>query len=67
MTNIEKRQLGHSGIHVSVIGLGCNQFGSRLDLDKVVLATKFGMDLGDDWTGKVRAKEERGKEERGSR
>lgn len=92
MTNIETRPLGHSGIQVSVIGLGCNQFGGRLDLegtravldaaigngitfldtadrygntrseeyigevlkgrrDEVVLATKFGMDLGDGWTG----------------
>ncbi len=86
------RPLGHSGIQVSVIGLGCNQFGGRLDKaqtktvldaaidagitfldtadrygnthseefmgealagrrDQVVLATKFGMDLGDGWTG----------------
>ena len=92
MTNIETRPLGHSGIQVSVVGLGCNQFGGRLDLegtravldgaisegitfldtadrygntrseefigevlkgrrDEVVLATKFGMDLGDGWTG----------------
>jgi aryl-alcohol dehydrogenase-like predicted oxidoreductase len=92
MTNIETRPLGHSGIQVSVIGLGCNQFGGRLDLegtravlegaiaegitfldtadrygntrseefigevlkgrrDEVVLATKFGMDLGDGWSG----------------
>jgi aryl-alcohol dehydrogenase-like predicted oxidoreductase len=92
MTNIETRPLGHSGIQVSVVGLGCNQFGGRLDLagtrdvidgaishgitfldtadrygntkseefigevlkgrrNEVVLATKFGMDLGDDWPG----------------
>jgi aryl-alcohol dehydrogenase-like predicted oxidoreductase len=92
MTNIENRPLGHSGIQVSVVGLGCNQFGGRLDLagtrdvidaaiahgitfldtadrygntkseefigqvlrgrrDEVVLATKFGMDLGDGWDG----------------
>ena len=92
MTNIETRPLGHSGIQVSVVGLGCNQFGGRLDLagtrdvidgaiahgitfldtadrygntkseefigevlkgrrDEVVLATKFGMDLGDGWDG----------------
>jgi aryl-alcohol dehydrogenase-like predicted oxidoreductase len=92
MTNIETRPLGHSGIQVSVVGLGCNQFGGRLDLegtrsvidgaiangitfldtadrygdtkseefighvlkgrrDEVVLATKFGMDMGDGWTG----------------
>jgi aryl-alcohol dehydrogenase-like predicted oxidoreductase len=92
MTNIETRPLGHSGIQVSAVGLGCNQFGGRLDLegtrdvinaaishgitfldtadiygatkseqfmgevlrnrrDEVVLATKFGMDLGDGWNG----------------
>jgi aryl-alcohol dehydrogenase-like predicted oxidoreductase len=83
------RQLGHSGIEVSVVGLGCNNFRRRVDLagtrtvvdaaldagitfldtadfyggrggseellgevldgrrDQVVLATKFGMDMGD--------------------
>ena len=33
MTLIENRPLGHSGIQVSVLGLGCNQFGTRLDLE----------------------------------
>ena len=33
MTKIVTRPLGHSGIQVSVIGLGCNQFGGRVDLD----------------------------------
>ncbi len=92
MTSIDTRPLGHSGIQVSTIGLGCNQFGGRLDLegtravidsainngitfldtadrygnthseefigevlkgrrDEVVIATKFGMDLGDGWEG----------------
>jgi aryl-alcohol dehydrogenase-like predicted oxidoreductase len=92
MNNVSTRPLGHSGIQVSVIGLGCNQFGGRLDKtqtkvaldaaleagitfldtadrygnthseefmgealkgrrDRVVLATKFGLDLGDGWTG----------------
>jgi aryl-alcohol dehydrogenase-like predicted oxidoreductase len=92
MTNVSTRPLGHSGIQVSVIGLGCNQFGGRLDKaqtktvldtaidagitfldtadrygntlseefmgealkgrrDQVVLATKFGMDLSDGWSG----------------
>jgi aryl-alcohol dehydrogenase-like predicted oxidoreductase len=82
------RPLGHSGVEVSAVGLGCNNFGRRLDLqgtrrvvdealergvtffdtadiygggrseeflgellegrrDAVVLATKFGMDMGD--------------------
>jgi aryl-alcohol dehydrogenase-like predicted oxidoreductase len=92
MTPIETRPLGHSAIQVSVVGLGCNQFGGRLDLagtrdvidaaithgitfldtsdrygetrseefigqllrgrrDQVVLATKFGLDVGDGWSG----------------
>jgi len=92
MTNVSTRPLGHSGIQVSVVGLGCNQFGGNLDQaqtkavldtaidagitfldtadrygntlseefmgqalkgrrDQVVLATKFGMDLGDGWDG----------------
>lgn len=92
MTNIETRPLGHSGIQVSVIGLGCNQFGRSLDFEQarsvidaaisqgitffdtadsygdtrseefigdalqgrrndVVLATKFGHDARDGWTG----------------
>jgi aryl-alcohol dehydrogenase-like predicted oxidoreductase len=85
---MDTRPLGGSGLHTSVIGLGCNNFGRRIDLDgtravvdealeqgitffdtantygrgqseeylgevlqgrrdRVVLATKFGMDLGD--------------------
>jgi aryl-alcohol dehydrogenase-like predicted oxidoreductase len=85
---LPSRRLGDSGLTVSVVGLGCNNFGRRLDLDgaravvdaalaegitffdtadiygtgaseemlgeilhrrrdQVVLATKFGMDMGD--------------------
>jgi aryl-alcohol dehydrogenase-like predicted oxidoreductase len=92
MPQIATRPLGRSGLQVSVVGLGCNQFGGRLDQaqtravldaaidtgvtfldtadrygntrseefmgealkgrrDQVVLATKFGMDLGDGWSG----------------
>ncbi len=88
MADLCTRPLGHSGMQVSVIGLGCNNFGRRVDLagtravvdaalqagvtffdtadiygagaseellgevlqgrrDQVVLATKFGMDMGD--------------------
>jgi aryl-alcohol dehydrogenase-like predicted oxidoreductase len=85
---MEYRQLGHSGLTVSAVGLGCNNFGGRLDAaqarqvveaaleegitlfdtadtygnrggsetllgqilhsrwDQVVIATKFGMDMG---------------------
>jgi aryl-alcohol dehydrogenase-like predicted oxidoreductase len=85
---IASRPLGDSGLDVSVVGLGCNNFGRRIDLeatravvdaaleqgvtffdtantygrgqseeflgevlegrrDQVMLATKFGMDMGD--------------------
>ena len=88
MPDLPSRQLGTSGIRTSVVGLGCNNFGRRIDLDatravvdaaleegvtffdtantygrgqseeflgevlqgrrdQVVLATKFGMDMGD--------------------
>ncbi len=88
MSVLPSRPLGHSGIETSIIGLGCNNFGRRLDIDEtrrvvdaaiaagvtffdtadvygrgeseeqlgrllegrrdqVVLATKFGMDMGD--------------------
>jgi aryl-alcohol dehydrogenase-like predicted oxidoreductase len=89
MADLPKRRLGHSGLEVSVLGLGCNNFGRRVDLEgtravvdealeqgatffdtadiyggagaseellgqvlegrreRIVLATKFGMDMGD--------------------
>jgi aryl-alcohol dehydrogenase-like predicted oxidoreductase len=88
MNKLSTRPLGESGLQVSIVGLGCNNFGRRLDLDRtravvdaaleqgvtffdtadvygrglseeylgevlegrrdqVVLATKFGMDMGD--------------------
>lgn len=33
MAELPTRPLGHSGIPVSVLGLGCNNFGRRLDLE----------------------------------
>ncbi|MFL5859854.1 MAG: aldo/keto reductase [Solirubrobacteraceae bacterium] len=88
MCALPTRPLGRSGLKVSIVGLGCNNFGRRMDLDatravvsaaieegvtfldtadvygrglseeylgevlqgrrdQVVLATKFGMDMGD--------------------
>ncbi len=88
MPDVPTRELGISGIRTSVVGLGCNNFGRRVDLngtravvdaaleegvtffdtantygrgqseeflgevlqgrrDQVMLATKFGMDMGD--------------------
>jgi aryl-alcohol dehydrogenase-like predicted oxidoreductase len=32
-TKLSHRPLGHSGIEVSTVGLGCNNFGRRLDLE----------------------------------
>jgi aryl-alcohol dehydrogenase-like predicted oxidoreductase len=34
MTKPALRTLGHSGLEVSSIGLGCNNFGGRIDLDQ---------------------------------
>jgi aryl-alcohol dehydrogenase-like predicted oxidoreductase len=90
MPSLPTRPLGDSGLDVSVVGLGCNNFGRRVDLagtrrvidaaldagvtfldtadiyggtgasetllgdalegrrDRFVLATKFGMDMGDE-------------------
>ena len=88
MPDLTTRPLGDSGFDVTVVGLGCNNFGRRIDLaatrrvvdaaldeginffdtsntygrgqseeflgevlagrrDRVILATKFGMDMGD--------------------
>lgn len=88
MADLPTRRLGLSGLRTSIVGLGCNNFGRRLDLrgtravidaaldegitffdtadiygrglsekylgdvlrgrrDRVMLATKFGMDMGD--------------------
>jgi aryl-alcohol dehydrogenase-like predicted oxidoreductase len=33
LTDLPTRSLGHSGLEVSVVGLGCNNFGRRVDLD----------------------------------
>jgi aryl-alcohol dehydrogenase-like predicted oxidoreductase len=94
VTALATRTLGHSGIEVTQVGLGCNNFGRRLDLERtravlhacldegitfldtadiyggqgasealmgevmegrwheVVLATKFGMDMGDGATAR---------------
>jgi aryl-alcohol dehydrogenase-like predicted oxidoreductase len=88
MADLPTRELGKSGLQTSIVGLGCNNFGRRVDLegtravvdaaldegvnfldtadiygrgmseeylgevltgrrDQVILATKFGMDMGD--------------------
>jgi aryl-alcohol dehydrogenase-like predicted oxidoreductase len=40
------QQLGRSGLMVSVVGLGANNFGSRLDLDRSRLVIEAALDAG---------------------
>jgi aryl-alcohol dehydrogenase-like predicted oxidoreductase len=43
---LEQRNLGHSDLRVSVVGLGCNNFGGRLDLDGTRRVVHKALDLG---------------------
>jgi len=40
------RQLGDSGLTVSTVGLGCNNFGRRLDQDATTAVVKAALDAG---------------------
>lgn len=43
---MEKRNLGPSGLQVSVVGLGCNNFGGRVDLEASRAVVDRALDLG---------------------
>ncbi len=43
---MEFRNLGHSGLRVSTIGLGCNNFGGRIDLEATRAVIHKAIDLG---------------------
>ena len=43
---MEIRNLGRSGLRVSVVGLGCNNFGMRLDQDQTTAVVTAAMDAG---------------------
>lgn len=43
---MEIRNLGQSGLRVSAIGLGCNNFGGRIDLEATRTVIHKAMDLG---------------------
>lgn len=43
---MEYRPLGNSGLHVSVVGLGCNNFGGRIDLDASRAVIEAALDAG---------------------
>lgn len=46
MTESSHRQLGDSGLTVSVVGLGCNAFGSRIDADQTTAVVRAALDAG---------------------
>jgi len=43
---VKSRNLGKSGLQVSVIGLGCNNFGGRIDLEASRLVVDKALELG---------------------
>jgi aryl-alcohol dehydrogenase-like predicted oxidoreductase len=43
---VEERNLGNSGLRVSVVGLGCNNFGGRIGLDATRRVVHKALDLG---------------------
>jgi aryl-alcohol dehydrogenase-like predicted oxidoreductase len=46
MTDMRFRQLGNSGLTVSVVGLGCNNFGSRTDPEASRAVIEAALDAG---------------------
>lgn len=45
-TPLPTRQLGDSGLHVSAVGLGCNNFGGRLDGDETAAVLEAALAAG---------------------
>ena len=43
---MEFRNLGRSGLRVSLVGLGCNNFGGRIDLEASRKVVHRALDLG---------------------
>jgi aryl-alcohol dehydrogenase-like predicted oxidoreductase len=43
---MEYRHLGRSGLQVSVVGIGCNNFGGRIDADQTAAVVNKALDLG---------------------
>lgn len=43
---MEQRALGHSGLQVSIAGLGCNNFGRRCDPDQTAAVVNRALELG---------------------
>jgi len=43
---MQKRQIGRSGLRVSTVGLGCNNFGWRIDQEASNTVVAKALDLG---------------------
>ena len=43
---MEHRRLGHTGLKVSVVGIGCNNFGMRIDADATRAVVDAALDAG---------------------
>lgn len=43
---MEIRRLGNSGLEVTLVGLGCNNFGGRIDFDQTRLVVHKALDVG---------------------
>src|SRR5687767_11548183 len=43
---MDLRNLGNSGLRVSVVGLGCNNFGGRIDLEQSRLVIDKALEVG---------------------
>jgi aryl-alcohol dehydrogenase-like predicted oxidoreductase len=46
MSQLPRRSLGDSGIEVPIVGVGCNNFGSRLDYERSALVVHAALDEG---------------------
>jgi aryl-alcohol dehydrogenase-like predicted oxidoreductase len=46
MSELPSRRLGNSELEVSAVGLGCNNFGGRLDLDRTRAVVDAALDAG---------------------
>jgi aryl-alcohol dehydrogenase-like predicted oxidoreductase len=46
MSDILTRPLGHSGLSTAVVGLGCNNFGGRIDIDATRAVVDAAIDAG---------------------
>ncbi|HZU77659.1 MAG TPA: aldo/keto reductase, partial [Dehalococcoidia bacterium] len=43
---MEYRNLGRSGLQVSVVGIGCNNFGGRMDAEQTAAVVNTALDMG---------------------